>query len=417
MPKTYNTGMALATENRDAAGGALSGAGVAWKALTGFFLSGLLFSFLGVILPVWRHHLVEDYITVGNYFLAMNLGIFAAFGLARLLGRRGLSLVLAMACSLACGALVYLAFLPPGSRPWQHFIGILLLGCGAGLLNIGVFRAISPLYRHNPAATINLAGAMFGAGCVLLAVLVAGTYYVYTVTSILILVALLPGFFIPIYARTRFQPEQAAPHPSFRQAVADFRSPAAVLFALLLFFQFGNEWSIAGWLPLFLIQRLGISPESSLMMLATYWLALLVGRIAVIAVLPSISSGKLLMSSVLAALFGCAILTSTDNRFGAVVGVLLVGGGFASVYPLVVEKIGGRFPYYHPGFFNGIFSFALTGGMLAPWSLGFFTDLWGIRVAMALPLLGILMVFLLLVLIWAEATFGRGLTRNAAQKS
>jgi MFS transporter, FHS family, glucose/mannose:H+ symporter len=409
--------MAPVTPDRIAAGQSLFETGAAWKALTGFFLSGLLFSFLGVILPVWGHHLVEDYVRAGNYFLAMNLGILAALGAARALGRGRLAAVLALACALACAALLYLAFLPPATPAWQQFAGIFVLGCGAGLLNIGVFRAISPLYRHNPAATINLAGAMFGAGCVLMAVLVAGTYYVYTVTSILILLALLPGMFIPIYARARFAPEESGPHPSFRQAFSDFRSPAAVLFALLLFFQFGNEWSIAGWLPLFLIQRLGISPESSLMMLATYWLALLVGRVAVIAVLPSISRGKLLMGSVVAALFGCTILISTDNRFGAVVGILLVGGGFASVYPLVVEKIGGRFPYYHPGFFNGIFSFALTGGMLAPWSLGFFTSLWGIRVAMALPLLGTLMVFLLLVLIWAEAKFGGTLARSAAQKS
>jgi fucose permease len=223
--------------------------------------------------------------------------------------------------------------------------------------------------------------------------------------------------FIPIYARTRFHTEDSARQPSLGQAFADFRSPAALLFALLLFFQFGNEWSIAGWLPLFLIQRLGISPESSLMMLATYWLALLVGRVVVISVLPSVNRGKLLMGSVTAALFGCIILSSTDNRFGAVVGILLVGGGFASVYPLVVEKIGGRFPYYHPGFFNGIFSFALTGGMLAPWSLGFFTDLWGIRVAMTLPLLGTVMVFILLVLIWAESRFRGRLWTGTAQNS
>jgi fucose permease len=75
------------------------------------------------------------------------------------------------------------------------------------------------------------------------------------------------------------------------------------------------------------------------------------------------------------------------------------------VYPLVVEKIGGRFPYYRPGFFNGIFSIGLTGGLLAPWSLGFFTDAWGIGAVMKLPLLGTLMVVLLLVAIWAEARF------------
>jgi hypothetical protein len=128
--------------------------------------------------------------------------------------------------------------------------------------------------------------------------------------------------------------------------------------------------------------------------------------VVILAILPSVPSGKVLMTSVPAALFGCAILLSTDNRFGATVGIFLVGGGFASVYPLVVEKIGVRFPYYHPGFFNGIFSFALTGGMLAPWSLGLFADLWGIRVVMLLPLLGTLMVFILLMLIWAEARFG-----------
>lgn len=388
---------------------------MAWKALAGFFLSGLLFSFVGVILPVWHHHVTEDYATAGSYFLAMNLGVITSLVWTRLFGRRKPAVILTLACVLSCAALVQLALLPPGTATGAQFGGIYVLGCGAGLLNIGVFRAISPLYRRDASATINLGGAMFGAGCVVMALLVAGTYYVYTVTSILLLVALLPASFIPIYARFRVEPEPAFRRVSLRQVFSDFRSPQAVLFALLLFFQFGNEWSIAGWLPLFLIQRLGISPESSLVMLAVYWLALLIGRVAVISILPSVSRGKLLVMSVLAALFGCTILISTNNRFGAVAGILLVGSGFASVYPLVAERIGSRFPYYHPGFFNGIFSFALTGGMLAPWSLGLFTSLWGIRVAMGLPLLGTLMVFVLLVLIWAEAKFREG-ARDAPQR-
>jgi fucose permease len=125
----------------------------------------------------------------------------------------------------------------------------------------------------------------------------------------------------------------------------------------------------------------------------------------VLSLLPRLSHGKLLMASAVGALLGCTILISTDNWFGAVAGILMVGGGFAPVYPLVVEKIGGRFPYYHPGLFNGIFSIGLTGGLLAPWSLGFFTDLWGIRAVMGVPLLGTVMVVLLLLVIWAEAQF------------
>jgi fucose permease len=382
-------------------------AGNAWKALAGFFLSGLLLSLPGAFLPVWRYHLTEDYFTAGNHFLAMNLGIYASLGVVRLLERRGLALLLTVACGLACTGLVVLGFQPLAGSAWWPMSCLFVVGCAAGLLNIGVFRAITPLYRYDPAATINLGGAMFGAGSVVMALMVAGTYYVYTVSSTLVLVAVLPAFFIPVYARARFASEDAARHVSVRKSLAEYHSPAAVLFALLLFFQFGNEWAVAGWLPLFLIHRIGISPESSEFMLATYWAALLVGRVLVFSILPRVRSGRLLMWSVLAALFGCLILISTNNRFGAVVGILLVGGGFASVYPLVAERIGGRFPDYHPGSFNGIFSLALTGGMLAPWSLGLFTSLWGVRVAMVLPLFGTLMVCLLLVLLWAEAKFGR----------
>ena len=183
----------------------------------------------------------------------------------------------------------------------------------------------------------------------------------------------------------------------------DFRSLGALLFALLLFFQFGNEWSIAGWLPLFLVRRLGMSPPASLGMLSLYWLALLVGRVAAVAILPMVRHSLLLAGSVLAALLGCMLLAFTNNQFGAGTGVLLLGAGFASIYPLVAEKIGGRFPYYHPVFFSGIFSFALFGGLIAPATLGYAAAVWSIGIVVAVPLLGTCMVSALLLLIWLES--------------
>ena len=373
------------------------------RALAGFFLSGVLCSFLGAILPLWRHHLTEDFVVVGNYFLSLNLGILAgAAAAAWVLPRKGISFLLVTGTSVACGAFLWLAVAPPAAGPWWRMLGILLLGCGAGPLHTGVFHAVSPSYRHDAAATIVLAGTFFGLGSMVTALLVAGTFNVYTVPSILIFLALIPGYFVVVYARTASPKSAGLRHPSLRQVLQDFRSPSAVLLTLVLFFQFGNEWSIAGWLALFLIQRLGVSPETSLVLLALYWLALLVGRIAALLVLPRMSHARWLLVSVLAAILGCAMLLSTDNRFGATAGILLVGAGFAPIYPLVVEKIGGRFPDYHPGLFNGLFSCALTGGLLAPWSLGFFTSLWGVKVVMWLPLLGTLMVLLLLSLLWAE---------------
>ncbi len=78
----------------------------------------------------------------------------------------------------------------------------------------------------------------------------------------------------------------------------------AILFALLLFFQFGNEWSLAGWLPLFLCRRVGMSPPQALFTLALYWFFLMAGRLAAVAILRRVRHGRLLLGSALAALFG-----------------------------------------------------------------------------------------------------------------
>src|SRR5207247_4610465 len=151
---------------------------------------------------------------------------------------------------------------------------------------------------------------------------VAGAFNNYAVTSILVLAALAPALFTVLYSYSRFPPAEVPQQPTFQEAVRDFRSRAAVLLALLLFFQFGNEWSIAGWLAIFLIHRLGASPEAALEILAAYWLALLLGRIAALAVLQRISHGRVLLSSSAAAMFGCILLLATNNQFGAVIGIL-----------------------------------------------------------------------------------------------
>ena len=374
------------------------------RALSGFFVSGILVSFLGSILPAWGYEVNSNFVTVGYYFLCLNLGILAAVRAAHvLLPRKGIGFVLITGLLIACGAFLFLAAVgPPWPAAWRD-IGIFLLGGSAGLLNTSIFHAISPLYRHDPAATVNVSGILLGLGCVTTALLVSGTFYVYTVPSILIFFATIPGFFAIYCSRGHFPPAAAISERPVRDVMRDFTDPTAVLFSLLLFFQFGNEWSLAGWLSIFLIRRLGVSPETSLTMLALYWSALLVGRILAQVVLGRVRQMRLLAASAVAALFGCLLLSLTPSVVGASVAILLVGFGFASIYPIVVERIGHRFTYYHPGFYNGIFSFAFTGGLLAPWTLGYFANAWGIRAIMVVPTIGTCLVVVLVLLISLEA--------------
>jgi len=373
------------------------------RALSVFYLSGILMSLPGAILPAWGYHLRDEFTVVGQYFLAMALGILASTKVSDLLAeRRDARFVVTLGAALACMALLGLALAPPPAPWWWRAAGILMIGVSAGLLNSAAFQSISSMYEHDPAATVNMAGVLFGLGCLTTAVFVSGAFYVYTVGSTLVLLALIPGFAAGLYGRSQFAPPVEHTDQTWRQVWQDVRSPGAVMFTLLLFFQNGNEWSVAGWLAIFLVHRIGVNPSTSLLMLAMYWMALLVGRIVAQALLSRVGHGKLLISSSLAAMLGCVILIKTDNRFGAWSGILMLGTGFAMIYPLAVERIGHRFPNYHPGFYNGIFSFGMVGGLLSPWMLGFAADAWGIGTVMALPLLGTVMVFLLVVLLWIE---------------
>jgi hypothetical protein len=319
-----------------------------------------------------------------------------------LLSKKGISITLVVASTIACAAYMFLACVCPPHSAWWRVLGLFWIGASTGLLNTALFHALTPAYRLNPAATVNLAGVLLGLGCFTSTLFLANTFYTYTVPSILIFLGVIPGFFAIHYAGTSFDSRPLPPQPTWGEALSDFKSLGALLFALLLFFQFGNEGAVAGWLAMLLIQRLGLSPATSLILLALYWLALLLGRMAAQALLPRLNHGKLLFASVLGALFGCIILVSTNNTFGATTAVLLTGGGFAMISPLVIERVGSRFPYFHPGFFNGIFSVGLLGGLLAPASLGYCAAWFGVWVVMVLPVLGSGMVLLLLALLWLE---------------
>jgi FHS family glucose/mannose:H+ symporter-like MFS transporter len=391
--------------------GTLSALG-ARKALTAFFISGLQLAFLGAILPSWGHHVSSDYVTIGWYFVGLIAGLVGSVWVSPpLLERRGIGWTLAFACGLSSSAFVYLAFVSPPASPWWRVVGLALIGLAAGVLHTAIFHAISPMYRHDPAATINLAGILFGLGCLTVAVLISGTFYIYTAEAILAWIAVIPGLFGWYFIRAKFAPQPVPHQPPLKAIFSELRSPGAVLFSLVLFFQFGNEWALAGWLPLFLSQRLGISPATSILMLAMYWLALLIGRAAAQWILPRARHGRILAGSVLASMFGCLLLMMTDNRFGAIIGILLIGAAFAPIYPLVVEKIGNRFPYYHPGFYNGIFSLAIAGGLLAPCSLGYLASIWGVSVVMGVPLAGSVIVCILLMLISLEARLSSSASR------
>lgn len=379
------------------------------RLLGGFLLSGMLLSFLGAILPAWQAHLSLDFTAVGKYFLCFGLGVVFGIRPARLLvSWKGYTASLILACALASASFAGLIFVPPPSPAVLRLTGLFFIGFSAAMLNTGLFHAAAPFYRRDRAAVVNLAGALFGIGCLSTALLLAlFATSVGASAALLIFAAVSSGFAI-LFARTgavRTSNEEQPPH----RRLGDLNSPLAFLLALLLFFQIGNEWSVAGWLPIFLIRSLGSSPLASLLLLAWFWAALIAGRFVAQAILPRANHTRLLIGSVLVELLGYLLLSMTNNTFGALMGILALSAGFALVYPLVAGKIGNRLRgERQPDFFHGAFTFAFAGALVTPWLLGYVAQSWGIRAAILLPLLGTVIVFLLLLAIMLESFLSAG---------
>lgn len=373
-------------------------------AVGGFLLSGLMLGLLGSIMVAWRYYLEPDSRWIGAHFLALNGGcILAGWASQKLLKVFSVRWVLVLSCFLMVASLVGLIFaVPPVEMQWR--LGCLFLGgLAAGSLTSTLFYAIRPYYEENAAATINFAGVVFGLGSLLATVIIGIANYAVSPLWRIVPIAIFPLVYLFIYLPHKRPAYAASPVSPLKHAASEFRSPAAILFSLLLFFQFGSEWCLAGWLPIYLIRQLPASPDQAIFALALFFLSLILGRFVAQFLLPNVNHAKLLIGSVSCALLGYLVLSFTNTYFGALAAIIVIGAGFSSIYPLTTERIRGRFPYYHPGFYSGIFSFAVTGGMSAPWFLGFVDYYFGLSFMMLIPALGSLAVFLIALLLMLEA--------------
>jgi hypothetical protein len=155
------------------------------------------------------------------------------------------------------------------------------------------------MYLADRAAAVNLAGALLGSGCLAMALLVAGTFYVY----------------------------------GTEHSGVDRRHPRSV-------FRGVRRHALSRQLrpsERFHQARTHAGPLASRGIARSYF---------AISVRKRVGDGR--------GVFGSITLAVTNNRFGGMAGVILIGGAWAPIYPLIAEKIGDSFSYYHPGLFNGI---------------------------------------------------------------
>jgi fucose permease len=340
-------------------------------AYAGMFVFGIVMALLGAILPSLADRLQFATADIGTLFLFMNGAMLASslvLGLA--MDRFGMKPLLALGPLVVAGALVIV--IRAAAFPALLVAGV-LLGIGGGALNGATNTLVADLHDdpRRKSAALNLLGVFFGFGALFLPFAMGALLAWLSVSPLLATAAgLCTG--VGVFAMALRFPAPKQGHALPIAKMPQFlRSPLVLVFALLLFFESGVEFTLGGFISTYLMRDIGVASVAvASWILAGYWASLMVSR----AVLSRLALGsdpyRTLFLCAAGACVGAVLAAISPAPGFSAFAVVLCGWSLAGIYPTVLGIAGSRFQSHSGTVFGILFAVALAGGMILPWLAG-----------------------------------------------
>ncbi len=360
----------------------------------GMLMFGIVLTTLGAILPEVIPRFGMDKSAAGSLMTLLSFGILSGslvFG--PIADRYGYKVLLALCTGLLLVGFEGIALAP--SVPVLR-VFVFLMGLGGGVINGGTNALVADIAEEGRGAGLNLLGVFFGLGAMGVPLLLGGlgarSSYQWII-GIVGAAVLLPLAFILAIPFPKPKQEQGFP---IRLGLRLLGQPTLLLLGSMLFFQSGMEITTGSWSAVFLQETLGVAQSRAVLYLSFYWLGLVTTRL-VLGFLLKPAQRLLVMRLALVTAMAGALLTLRSSSTGlAVVGLLLVGAGFAGIFPIVLSFVGDTYPVLSGTAFSIAFVMALTGGMTLPALAGVIGDAYGLRTSFVLIPVGLVCVAILL---------------------
>jgi FHS family glucose/mannose:H+ symporter-like MFS transporter len=348
-------------------------------AFSGMFVFGIVMALLGAVMPVVSERLALGLGDVGTLFLVTNGGMLVASLLAGPATDR-----VGMKAPLALGALVVGVALVGISRA-AGLNGLLpavaCLGAGGGALNATTNTLVADLH-DDPAAkgsALNLLGVFFGFGALILPFSIGALLSTVGLAGLLLAAAGLCVVTAAVTLALRFPPPKQAHGLPLARMRAFVRMPVVWAFAVLLFFESGNEFVLGGYFATFLTRELTVPVSRASYLLAAYWGAIMVSRFVLSRALRHVGAHWAVLGGALLAAAGAILVAAANTTAIAMAGILLTGLALAGIFPTVLGVAGTTFREHSGTVFGILFTVALAGGMTMPWLAGHLAESAGLR--------------------------------------
>jgi MFS transporter, FHS family, glucose/mannose:H+ symporter len=372
----------------------------------GMLLFGIVMISLGSVLPALTSKFVLDEVAAGSLASLLPFGILAGsvvFG--PIVDGYGYKTLL-----IACTLLVFVSL--EGIALTTSFAvlqaSVFVIGFGGGVLNGATNALVSDISSDGRGAGLSFLGAFFGIGALGMPLILGLLSKHFSQGSILAIIGAFVFLFSLFFATVRFPvPKQPQGFPLAR-GVSLLKDATLLLFGCILFFESGMEGVVNNWTTTFLQHNGTASSEGALFALSCQVGGLAVARLILSRVLKRFSMWSVLFTGTAIIGAGVLLLMWGGGYPTAIIGLVLMGIGFAPVFPLVLGAVGDVYAALSGTAFSIALVIALIGNMGLNYLVGLVAHHHGIRQFPGLVLASLfLMVVLLLVTKRRLAAAGR----------
>jgi len=358
------------------------------------FVFGIVMAILGAILPSLFERIGFGAGAAGNLFLTMNFAmLLATLFFGPVVDRFGFRSILAVSAFLVAAAFLLL------SRAATYSVVLaaaVVLGLGGGALNGGTNALTSDLHEgEKRGAALNVLGIFFGFGALSVPFLIGTLRERLGLGRILVLATALSLVPFIIYVVLRFPRAKHAQGFPIKDAAGIARNPLLWLTGFILFFESGNEFTVGGWISSHLQTTFGVAAGTAALVLAGYWAAVMAGRLVSSRLVRGVRNETLILASAALSLVAALLMALAPSGPAAAMGAVLIGAGFAAIYPTTLAIVGANFAAFTGTAFSVVISLGLVGGMLSPWLAGRIAQASSLRRGFIIPVVNCAMIIVL----------------------
>ncbi|WP_046214601.1 MFS transporter [Paenibacillus wulumuqiensis] len=335
-----------------------------------FISLGIPDSMLGAAWPVMHQYIHAPMGAAGTLSVIASVGtIISSLASGKLLEKLGTGLVTLISCCLTAGALLGFSFVP--SLTWLAVLAI-PLGIGAGAVDSGLNHYVAAHYQAHHMSWLH---CFWGVGATSGPIIMSyymgtdsswrGGYQAVAMIQFGLVIILLMT--LPLWNKVaRLQQEARArekfsadPHANEVSSAADESQDTTnsssksvthplrirgVSFTLLTFlFYCGAEATVGLWGASFLVGDRGITPETAAGWVSLYFGGITLGRLITGFLTLQIANRKLILIGQLVAVLGGILLVLPLPPILLMSGLILIGLGFAPIFPGLLHETPARF--------------------------------------------------------------------------